>query len=222
MSIIKRKQQQQTKPIQQEPAVVFHTIHTLMLDKFLDAVCDNNFSGLVKEGTPSAEAVHKAWEQILDEYATHAGNVDSKFLMASIKEITLLTMNITLGNTLLKLMFTSPGEPWIKEAKKIGLLFKGPDTFEPDMNVAIGTVKNWEVKLLQAEKELNDYFKGLGPSVKLTRDHFNDMIAELSKFMGFSIKEEETTLSKYISILKKYRQYCNQLSKQLMKNRYGK
>jgi hypothetical protein len=73
---------------------LYRTIHDLPLDKFISALCDQDFNALVISGNPSQEELSQAWDEIFLDYLDLNGDNDARMDITLAKDIAILSARL--------------------------------------------------------------------------------------------------------------------------------
>ena len=97
----------------------------------------------------------------------------------------------------LKLLADFYDEDIVKKVNKLGIPLRGykEETKNEDIRFADGFYRQWAIQLEQKNKELSN-LQSKNDS-KITRIHFDDLIIEVSKYVGYAIKENEISTQKF-------------------------
>jgi hypothetical protein len=172
----------------------------LMLSKFIVCMCDQDYSGLIIKGNPTNEQLQKAWNKIYDEYLSIIKDKEQSYVMQLTKEVYLLEFKINIINTIVTSLSIRPDVEILKELKRWipvwGEFNPGDEKkYLEELQLVINQSKRLVIDLQSKTEELND----LIPKEKtnVTRDYFDKLIWQLSKYAKHQINKYTITVSEF-------------------------
>lgn len=189
------------------------SIHNTKLIDFIDALVDGDRSKL------SDEDFQRVYEQYSDELITEK----DRYRLRLILEIKNFEYKTTYVKAALTYLQHGSDDEEVKNLIAKGLMTIGAtevklpaiaDTakLEAWFKRLTGRLKKW-AGLVQAKQEELDGLKPKDTGADLTRNNFDEMIIELSSMLKFQVNEHETTVSKYIVMIKRYRKLVEKSKK---------
>lgn len=186
-------------------------IHELVLFDFIKAYVDGDLSVLVHKGSvrPPDGKLKDHFQNILIEYHDLIGSTETKTLVQLRKKIIQFRSKIA--------QVISIGYSW-NENRKPALLdilhahgfFPAEEASKEDVyNQLFAHVKDWEVDLSVAEKDLDLYISKKKANDKATKKTFLDNVVVLKK-NGFQIDIHKTMLDEYAVAIHHYNQMIEQ------------
>lgn len=202
------------------PSQSVNTFHlsasTLPLARFIDVYCDNRLEALIIQGTVSPIELLDAWDTILNEYIMIIGSAKTQHLILLQRHIAVLECKIKTVDTCIEALwgmakeFNQRSDIAVSELGRIGYRFpfniKDPESFQKNIDAVYSRSKTLVVELDMKQKEFERVNKNVSSGIT-TRTDFDAEIITLSKWQGYQIDEEKTTLSKYAHIYKSFVQY---------------
>lgn len=197
------------------------TIHELTLDKFIICLCDDDLSVLGDDLTQDQRAA--LWLEIYQEYADAVCSHRDKIQLNDLATVMRLELKITYGVAMMKYLegqeeWGKPIDPKLIAAlKHIGVYIHD----QVNWRKLEGFIKKWKIELQVKEKDLQkqeEETKNIkSGNRKTTRDDFQDFLVHLEEQRKVIIKEDETTVGKFISIIKNYNRTVANLEEQAKK-----
>lgn len=189
----------------------------LPLIRFIRCMCDDDYSPLIIEGEASSDQLLEMWQQIYEEYLDMTGAHRNNYaltLTAEINELFFRHVSIVEGvNILRKHRFDDLVAMMHKSGYRFPFNPLDPAKYQQDLDRVINRAKTLLVDIENKQAQLKALRKG-DDGEKISRLYFDKLLAMLSKFQGYRIDKEVTTVSEYVSILNLYIQHCDQLKAQ--------
>lgn len=175
------------------------------LDVFIDCLVDGKLERLVKSGKASQKELVEAWEKIFIEYCDLSGESNIKRLIYLSKNIGYLRSRIIAIQLCVYVLSTKKSDSCIDQLKNMGFNMNFSDeSMLEDLKKVIAASKSHELELTikstEYEKMVNQ-----GEKAKIKSSYFDNLLIDLSRFMGYRIKKNELTVNEFIIIKKKYR-----------------
>lgn len=149
------------------------------------------------------------FEKIYEEYSDALINPKDKYLLGLILEIKTLIYKRTYVNAVLTALKSEFNEMMVDRLVMIGATeTKYPtDTakIEGWLKRIVGRLKRWE-SLIEAKGKEVERMSPKQNNKPLTRKYFDDMLIELSSLFKYNVNEIEITVSRYTSMIQKYRE----------------
>lgn len=179
----------------------------LPLHNFIRIVVYNELRELYSE---KANFIHKQadltsiWERIFNEYNELTDNKQAVHILSLMKDITVLNNKIEITNSalncLLKAESTIDYQPLKDMLNSMGFRYTYSDeTLQNDVKLTLSSMKTIILKKDEAINEYNEISKDEGK--KVTENDYNNLIAQLEKFMSKDIPTRTTTVAKFISYI---------------------
>lgn len=196
---------------------IFHrSVETLSWDRFMHIMLTGNLIYLVIEGQPSQQELFEAWDQISEEYSQLVrAETDDSFEL--FKKIHYLKWKISYISLVLDYLKEEYDEEFAQNLATLGMSLIVEKADWQEYLAQIYRVET-EAKYLivQLNQTSNEYNIMMGksggqPEQRNLKD-FERELAILSKFQGYRIDKEKTTVSEYCGILNAYIEYCKAMS----------
>jgi hypothetical protein len=192
------------KPKQSPRSNLYQDCNECPLDVFIDCLINHKLERLIKSGEASQKELSEAWEKLFIEYCDLSGDKNMKHLIHLSKNIGYLQCRILAAQLCVYVLSNRKSDACVEQLKLMG--FNGnfnEASIADDLKSVIATVKSFEIdlqrKALEYEKIVNE-----GGKAKLESSYFDNMLVDLSKFMGFRLKKNELTVNEFMSIKSKY------------------
>jgi len=195
-----------------QPSNLYQGCNECPLDVFIDCLVNNKLERLIKSGEASQKELAEAWEKLFIEYCDLSGDKNIKHLIHLSKNIGYLQCRILAARLCVYVLSNRKSDVCIEQLKLMG--FNGnfnEASIADDLKSVIATVKSFEIdlqrKALEYEKLVNE-----GGKSKLESGYFDNMLVDLSKFMGYRLKKNELTVNEFMVIKSKYQKEMELLS----------
>jgi len=183
----------------------------LPLANFIKIVCTGELVHLYSEPN---RFIHRnaplsdIWEQIFNEYNELTNNTQSKHVFNLIKEITVINGKLEIIQNAVDVLAKYGSKDFqglcqmLREMVQVNYTFEDKN-LEKELKSTVTRAKTLIVQLNQSKSEYELIASDDGK--KATVNDYYDLIAVLSKFLGFRIPLHSTTVSLYISYLNQFR-----------------
>ena len=116
------------------PAKLSTRCGDLMMDKFIDVVCDNDLSALVLEGEATPEQLAAAWTNIWYEYCDLCGNEETALIPKLAYDLKLMQLKYEFASGWVKILSVIYDESIAASLREIGYDYEfSPDTLASDL-----------------------------------------------------------------------------------------
>ncbi len=95
------------------------SIHKLSLDKFIDAFCDEDYSGIIIEGKPTEKEIAAAWSDIIEQYTDAMNDDGQKKYISIYKEYQQAKIRHDLVITYIEMLNNYFIPKWAKELNQL-------------------------------------------------------------------------------------------------------
>lgn len=183
----------------------------LMMDKFIKCLLHKEYSCLILEGSPTEIEMREVWDNIFMDYLDLMDNNKTKLLAKSIKDIArneAKLMVIELALRVLSHHYEFIGEEnyliCVKNLKDYGYDYEYPRDDEARMKdlERVRSVSKMAIIKLQSDRANYDKLLNENQNKVVRESDFNETFIALSKFMGYSVKPQTTTVSEYCGMIK--------------------
>ena len=178
----------------------------LPLSIFLKIVLESDINLLIKSGEHSPEEVGQAWEEIYSEYFEIAGSMDSKYLIQTARTILIAENKIDIINACVPILRLKENEKCYNALTKIGYPIKRIEDRgqrNKELDRLVSRAKGLVHTIAQGERELRRVTENEGRARPTEQDYIRSL-AYLSKFQGYRIDPEITTVAEYVAIQKHF------------------
>lgn len=164
------------------------------------------------------------WEEIYSEYIGLRENKSSSFILELMKSITYMQTKQFIITKCVEVLAHTYNDELVAELKLAGC--KGKFNWEDkpgysnDLRAATSYSKKFTSQIKQKEKELEEYNKRHG-NKGIERKDFDIWAVTLSKYLGYRVDYDVTTVSEWCTMMNQYERYCevaNAEDKNLLKS----
>ena len=179
----------------------------LPLALFIKIVLEDDLKLLIRSGEHTTEEVNAAWESIYSEYFELSGAQDARHLVQTARAILIAENKIDIINACVPILRMKENALCYAALAKIGYPLKqiaDPVERNREIDKLISRAKSLVHIVASCERELRrvtDQDKGGKP----TEQDYIESIASLSKFQGYRIDPELTTVAEYVAIQRHYK-----------------
>lgn len=151
------------------------------------------------------------WEEIYSEYIGLRENKSSSFILELMKSITYLQTKQFIITKCVEVLAHTYNDELVTELKLTGC--KGKFNWEDkagysnDLRAATSYSKKFTSQIIKKEKELEEYNKRHG-NKGIERKDFDIWAVTLSKYLGYRVDYDITTVSEWCVIMNQYERYC--------------
>jgi hypothetical protein len=175
-----------------------------VLLSYIRAVCDGDYTGLIRSGDPPQDVLKLAVASLCAEFARLSGNVQTGAINAALRRIYRHMASITALHIAIDM--ASMGD--LDGLRSSGVATSGD--VARDIKAAERKIKELGVTLKEETKRFDNVSKSTGVGRSELHD-YNDQIAAVSKFAGFHINKHVIMLDEYASYVKQFNLYINDL-----------
>lgn len=190
-----------------------------MLDKFIECLCNENYSVLVISGTPSQEEILKSWEELYMKYLEVVGGDELQDRVVMIKEISAMTFRIERAEALLEVLSVAPSEGLYEQIYSLGYNIQSLPYNESNINILAKRVTAFMKLDVVNIKILIERLNSKTTDKKQTEADFYNMLAEIGDTFKIVLKEQETSVMTFAIYFNKYKQKVEQLNRQHLKTK---
>jgi len=198
---------------------IYTTCYDLPLSRFIRCDVDGDYSALIIEsdGPVDGETLKEAWQAIHQEYLDISGAAQDNYLLSLQTEINRLFIKRLCIVETVALSRKYRYDDAIKLLQGYGYRFpfdpNDPEAYHKDLDRVLTRSNTLVVEMEQKQSQL-EALKPKGDGAKVTRGYYDQWLVALSKFSGYHINEDVTTVSRFVTILKSYITHCDQLKAQ--------
>lgn len=176
-----------------------------MLDKFIDCLA-GDMSGLIIEGTPSAEQLEEAFSKVYTHFAELSSDGTYNEVFELSKRIEELKGMIYLADGIINHLQLSYDQRLVDilnayalrcdlEENDIG------DVMVAKLNRVVGRAKKWVLRLKQLQKDLNKIRSN--NTGKMNDNYWSDQLDNISKYLKTYISSNMITVARFCRTLNK-------------------
>lgn len=180
------------------------SLDEIYLSDYIRIVFDDDLSVLVKTGKVPEKALIEAKNRVLFEFTTASGGEKINPLLNSTRKIFLIKSRIALLTLCQNLISAGKYEKPKEYLKQMRIRFDEKN-IKSSLSLLGSKIKELVGRLNHEIKQYNDKLPK-DETDKFTRDDLEKQIAFVSKWIGFRIEKEKTTLREYASYLSNIKQ----------------
>jgi len=190
----------------------YSSCNELPLHNFIMIVVKNDLSMLYSEPNRfiyKEADLNEIWHIIFTEYNELTKNESAFHVLSLVKDITVINFKLQQIQSAVDILFKYRSAHHFPELidmlKSMGFIrySYSDETIENDLRSIIMEAKKMVFDLQQHEREYKEATEDNGKSA--TIQDYIDLIAQLSKYMGFPIDKFRTTVSEFISYLNDFK-----------------
>lgn len=184
----------------------YHTkCSTLLLYNYIKVCVTNDLSWLVIAGKPTKEQLADAWHEITEQYQfLSSEDVSGDYLLNLLIDISTLDERLRVVYNIVNFLFIKRSDELISILQdEYGYPFTySEESYEADLKATLAYASANKVSLDLAEAELKKYKEA---NKAPTEFDYDSIVTLLSKYQGYPINEKEVTVTKFISIMNRYK-----------------
>lgn len=204
------RSQSQLKQESQSSNILHQSCQTLTLDRFISIMVSGSLRFLIIKGNPTDEELSEAWESIVSEYSDLVKTNQSDNVFEVYKRIIHTQWQIGFIDLLLEELAKGYDEDIAKELADVGYTIVEKDTWKEYFQQITRVKTEAKYLIVQLNQFTNEYqmlMKDEPDAVKRSPAEYEKEIAILSKFQGFRIVKEKTTVAEYCGIINAFIDY---------------
>ena len=178
----------------------------ISLKTFIDILDGHNLRLLKTYGVFSNAKAKKAWDKIIAEYTEISGGGGNNNLLALVKFVAFMETKVSLIYFCLRSMKNGYNENIVNVMKRLGIK-STINRFEliQGINRVATEVKGMESMIDDRKKDID----------KLTSksNEFESLLIDLSKYQGYQIDTNKTSVFEFNVLVQKYKKYIKDLKK---------
>lgn len=191
---------------------IYYQASNTPLSVFIDAVCDNRIDSLIIDSskTVNVTMLHEALGLLCYEFSDLCGSGTSRIWKESSKSVLRSKAYIRgmgIAIFLIQTNIKEDIEKAIEYLKIFGVEVKLPETEQEKKDLIAyieGKIKDKKVRLIKEQTDYEVIEKSNPKSELPTRKYFTEIMIELRSFMGYNVRELDTTLMEFSIMLNKY------------------
>jgi len=196
----------------------YQNIHECPLSVFIICLCDGILTSLIISGSVTENDLQEAWKNIHQDYSDSLISESDQAVIIIEKKIVLLERKIAKAYAIQTYLSFKWDEEMESDLLRMGAVDgrypQNENLKESWWKRLTGRIKRWEVEL-EAERRRRYLLRKstTGVAEKVTREVFQDFIVQIEKHVRFSIKESETTVGRFLAMVKDFQKHVISLSK---------
>ena len=210
MSSIKK----QTRNLSEEEKFsnIYYQASNTPLSVFIDAVCDKRIDSLIIDisKTVNVAMLPEALGLLCYEFSDLCGSGTSRIWKESSKSVLrskAYIRGLGIAIFLIQTNIKEDIEKAINSLKVFGIETKFPETEQEKKDLIVkieSKITNRKVILMKDQSDYDKVEKSSPKSELPTRKYFTEIMIELRSFMGYNVREQDTTLMEFSIMLNKY------------------
>ena len=194
------------------------------LETFIRCLIHKDFSGLIIRGKPPERDIITAWDYLYMEYCDLSGSVSEKRIMSLGREIGSMEAKLMLIRTcvlILSMRYSQKAVDLLaKNGYKYPLDYNNPEEYMATLAKIITKSKAIEISIEQKvfeHAQLKKKYEGQ----PVTEEYFDELLVELSRFMGDMLHKDQITVTEFIAIRNRFEKECRAMERQQEKLKQG-
>lgn len=187
-----------------------HTFDTLKLSAFLDALFDEDYSGLVRAGSPSQTKIIAAWGEIFSRYQAETCNDAQRSASGVLKELMMRRAEYQMVTVCVQILSTCYIHTYAEELREMGYKFnlnpEYPLSYRQELKKIETKVKQVKLRIAQLENQLKAIKLPEGSAEKGSRSDFDKVLAALSEMQGHLITAETITVAYFVALIQRQKE----------------
>ena len=191
---------------------IYYQASNTTLSVFIDAVCDKMIDSLIIDNSKTVDVamLPEALASLCYEFSDLCGSGTSRIWKESSKSV-LRSKTYIRGMGIAIFLINENNkqdiEKAIEQLKIFGVEVKAPETEQEKKDLIAyieGKIKDKKVRLIKEQTDYETIEKSNPKSELPTRKYFTEIMIELRSFMGYNVREQDTTLMEFSIMLNKY------------------
>ena len=191
---------------------IYYQASNTPLSVFIDAICDKRIDSLIIDNSKTVDVsmLPEALASLCYEFSDLCGSGTSRIWKESSKSVLRSKAYIRgLGIAIFLINENNKEyiEKAIKQLKIFGVEVKVPETDKEKKDLISyieGKIKDKKVRLIKEQTDYETIEKSNPKNEVPTRKYFTEIMIELRSFMGYNVREQDTTLMEFSIMLNKY------------------
>jgi hypothetical protein len=185
---------------------LYENCKELSLYRFIKIYETDDLGYLIIKGYPTIEQLKATWEKIYAEYSSLIKDSHQGYLLSAMKEVAFLGNKLYLIETIVNQLYIAKSDILIGQLRDMGLRIDdnefGSSRYYQSLQSVITQAKRYIVQMQMRRKELENLKKDSGDKEE---GEYDMMLTELSKFQGYRIIPEQTSVSEFCAILNRFK-----------------
>jgi hypothetical protein len=179
----------------------------------MDALFDQDYSGLIIEGRPTRQQLKEAWGKVYLEYC-RLSDTDNGPMVEKIKQVQFLAARVELGRCIasyLEQAYDATVVGWIRQLGVPGVNCEPGDDRRPTIKLILAYVKRWATDKDAEQGEL-DQLQAQG-GAKIGREYFDDWLEALSAVRKYAVRAVDITVAQFVRATRRLTEQHNKTKK---------
>jgi len=170
------------------------------MDKFIECLCNQNYSCLIISGDFTNEEQFETWNNLFYEYCDLINSKEYQLILKYMKSVGINEAKLTAINLCLVVLSHGYNQDCVDVLKNYGYNYKfSSESLLNDLKNVQNISKGAEIKLQNDRKQLEMLTNKKKKQVK--ESDFDKIFIYISKYMGFVVKKKDTTVSEYCGMI---------------------
>lgn len=191
---------------------IYYQASNTPLSVFIDAICDKRIESLIIDNSKTVDVsmLQEALSLLCYEFSDLCGSGTSRIWKESSKSVLrskAYIRGLGIAIFLIQTGIKKDIEKSVEYLKKFGFETKVPETEQEKsdlINNIESKIRNRKVVLLKEQTDYETIEKSNPKNEVPTRKYFTEIMIELRSFMGYNVREQDTTLMEFSIMLNKY------------------
>lgn len=193
-------------------AQYYESIQELPLNIFIEIMNTSNYLLLKKSGKGKKEKAFFLWSKIIQEYNSLTENEGQKHIVQLLQFVALMELKIRTVNYCLSSLKMNFNQDLADFANFFGIRtkitrlnkYEGIKKAETELKRMISAVEDKKRELERIEEKNSN---------KTSKNSFESILLDLSKFQGYSINSKQMTVFEFCLLLNKYKEHIKNVNK---------
>ena len=185
----------------------YNSIANCPLSVFIQVSITGDVRNLVINGIVSDEKLNDAWDNIFYDYLKRTDITRYNILLRKLKDIEILSNKYRLIWAIIEMLSLGYNLDLVSGLKSLGYRYRFERFSDPKSYVL--DVERVQKDAESIMKTINEMKAGLigSPGEEVKEEDFDGILVDLSRFQGYKVKKEETTVSEFVNIFEKYKKH---------------
>ena len=187
------------------------------LDTFIRCLIHKDFSGLVIKGNPPEIDIQSAWDYLYAEYCDLSGSVSEKRILSLGREIGMMEAKLLTIRTCVLVLSLRYSQRMVdllaKNGYKYPLNYANREEYMHTLDMILKRSRTISITIEQKVYEHNKLKKKY-EGQPVTEEYFDELLVELSRFMGDMLHKDQITVTEFIAIRNRFEKECKAIQRQ--------
>ena len=199
---------------------LYSDLRELMLNRFIDAYCNENLSALIEYGTPPDAVLTECWEQVQTKYIEIVGGEEFSDRVKLANDIQELCVKLERVEALIEVLSVAPSEGLYEQLYTLDYPLPVLPYNEPNLDRVCKAITAHMKRDVVQVQILTDRIKKETPQggKKQTEADFFNMMVEISDAFKVVLNEKETSTMAFAMYIKKYKEKAEKINAQNIKH----